>query len=233
MAAGLKRYFTGAPCPKGHVAERRAHNGECIECSLVSNRKRKAEWRAENPDEDRARSAAWRAANPEKKKACEEAWRAANNDKVNANKAKWREKNREKIRADSVERYAANVEKERARSASFRAENPEKRREITAAYRAANPDANRIASNVRRARKREAGGHHTAEDIRRIHDAQKGRCACCRVKVGKSYHIDHIQPLALGGNNWPANLQLLCATCNLKKGARDPLDFSREQGLLL
>lgn len=33
--------------------------------------------------------------------------------------------------------------------------------------------------------------------------------------------IDHIQPLRLGGTNNPSNLQVLCTTCNLRKGSHD------------
>jgi len=35
------------------------------------------------------------------------------------------------------------------------------------------------------------------------------------------HHIDHIVPLAKGGNNDEDNLQALCAPCNLAKGAQD------------
>lgn len=31
-AAKAVRYFTGAPCPHGHVAERYTLNGYCVEC---------------------------------------------------------------------------------------------------------------------------------------------------------------------------------------------------------
>ena len=34
------------------------------------------------------------------------------------------------------------------------------------------------------------------------------------------YHVDHIRALADGGANDRTNLQLLCPTCNIKKGAR-------------
>lgn len=30
--AGQTRYFTGIPCPKGHVAERMTNGGHCVEC---------------------------------------------------------------------------------------------------------------------------------------------------------------------------------------------------------
>lgn len=31
-ATGAKRYFTGLPCRRGHVAERQTVNGTCVEC---------------------------------------------------------------------------------------------------------------------------------------------------------------------------------------------------------
>ena len=37
-------------------------------------------------------------------------------------------------------------------------------------------------------------------------------------------HIDHIHPIAAGGTNAPDNLQLLCARCNSRKGAR-PFEY--------
>jgi hypothetical protein len=40
-AAGRTFYFTGKPCKRGHVAERYAHNGECVVCSRL----RAARWR--------------------------------------------------------------------------------------------------------------------------------------------------------------------------------------------
>jgi 5-methylcytosine-specific restriction endonuclease McrA len=39
--------------------------------------------------------------------------------------------------------------------------------------------------------------------------------------------------MARGGSNWPSNLQLLCKSCNLSKGARDAEEFMREKGFLL
>lgn len=46
------------------------------------------------------------------------------------------------------------------------------------------------------------------------------RCAACGVRAdeGARLHIDHIVPVAAGGSNDRANLQLLCADCNIGKG---------------
>ncbi len=39
-AVGLKRYFTGKPCPKGHVAERYTDKGSCLACLRLHIRDR-------------------------------------------------------------------------------------------------------------------------------------------------------------------------------------------------
>ena len=44
---------------------------------------------------------------------------------------------------------------------------------------------------------------------------RQGSCISCqsRIQAGKSWDIDHVLPLALGGLNAPQNLQLLCKPC--------------------
>ncbi|NMF86436.1 HNH endonuclease signature motif containing protein [Nodosilinea sp. P-1105] len=52
---------------------------------------------------------------------------------------------------------------------------------------------------------------------------EKGKCANCGVDyfsdISITTHIDHIVPLSKGGCNDLVNLQILCETCNTKKGA--------------
>lgn len=38
--------------------------------------------------------------------------------------------------------------------------------------------------------------------------------------------VDHVVPLIKGGGNGPENIVVACATCNLKKGAKLPHEFS-------
>jgi 5-methylcytosine-specific restriction endonuclease McrA len=45
-----------------------------------------------------------------------------------------------------------------------------------------------------------------------------GRCVRCGAE--ERLHIDHIVPFSKGGPTTLANLQTLCQTCNLSKGAR-------------
>lgn len=53
----------------------------------------------------------------------------------------------------------------------------------------------------------------------------RGMCVSCKsdlsglLNVWCEHHFDHIVPLASGGLNDVTNVQLLCATCNLKKGS--------------
>ena len=86
----------------------------------------------------------------------------------------------------------------------------------------------------RRARKRDAAGSHTAEDVKRLWEMQKGKCGCCQADLEKAgSHVDHVVPLAGGGSNGVENLQILCPSCNLKKGAKHPIDFMQANGFLL
>lgn len=48
---------------------------------------------------------------------------------------------------------------------------------------------------------------------------ERDGCHCQRCGAEDRLQIDHVTPLAKGGNNDLDNLQLLCATCNARKGA--------------
>ncbi|WP_051324757.1 HNH endonuclease [Candidatus Solirubrobacter pratensis] len=55
-------------------------------------------------------------------------------------------------------------------------------------------------------------------EVRRaVFERDRGRCVECGSNFDIQY--DHVIPVALGGANTVANLQLLCAPCNQTKGA--------------
>lgn len=194
---------------------------------------RQAAWYANNPEKVKAHSKAYYAANSEREKARRAEYRANNPEKVKASLVAWRVKNRKKENATTAAYRANNREKLRAAAAEWRVNNPEENKARQARYRVNNPEKVNAKNRNRHACKKMAEGHHAAEDIQRIHQAQNGKCAYCKVKLGKKYHVDHIVPLAKGGSNWPANLQITCASCNSSKCDRDPIEHARRLGMLL
>ena len=73
------------------------------------------------------------------------------------------------------------------------------------------------------------GKRESALNIRKFTDSQKraayewqdGKCANCgKAFACEEMHGDHKMPWTKGGRTDPANLQLLCRSCNWKKGAK-------------
>lgn len=228
-------------CRKAMAAEHYAKNAE-----LLKERQREAyrenperfkaatdKWRAANKDKVDTTNALYRENNQGKIRAAVNKWRAENNERAREAYREWCRKNPEKAKSKAARARAKNPDRARRSCAEWRAANPEKHRASVAAYQAENPESRRVNEANRRARKKAAGGKHTVADIKRLFRLQRGKCACCHVSIADGYHVDHIQPLALGGSNDKTNLQLLCPTCNTKKSAKHPIDFMQSRGLLL
>lgn len=98
------------------------------------------------------------------------------------------------------------------------------------AYRKKNPHKVREFAQNRQRRK---FGRLPKGTVSKIGEAQRWRCAICRASIKNGYHVDHITPLARGGKHAPANIQLLCEKCNVRKSSRDPIDYMRSLGMLI
>lgn len=145
-------------------------------------------------------------------------WHAANpGANAEGNKA-WRQKNRDK--------YLSGWRR-------WWLQNKQKHYQHCDKWRRANPLAAMAITERRRARKANAEGKFSPSDVHRIQETQGYKCAICPTSIRHKYHVDHIQPLSKGGSNWPRNLQLLCPSCNLSKGSRDPIEFMQSRGCLL
>lgn len=137
---------------------------------------------------------------------------------------------REELREYNRAYHAANKETIHERKRKHRAEHREEYAELRAEraevlnerhrrYRKEHPDRTRASMNKVRAKRVSAPGRYTAEDVLSRYKAQKGCCYWCGDELGQDYQVDHALPLSRGGTNWPENIVISCASCNMKKGA--------------
>ena len=61
-----------------------------------------------------------------------------------------------------------------------------------------------------------------------IIERDRATCYLCGLKcMPHEIHIDHVTPVAKGGDNHPTNLRVTCRTCNLRKSDSMPDDPPR------
>jgi 5-methylcytosine-specific restriction endonuclease McrA len=230
-ALGLKRYFTGAPCKRGHIAERATVNSTCCECS---NLKVKAKYHSD-PEAARARQNAYYHGHKERIQETNALSRARNADKIKARKKA--EYARIKDDPEFIRKRDAYTTKakdqKREYDKRYRAENADRLAVIKAAWRAENAGLMRIVKiNYKVRRRAQESSGDSARDIADWENAAKKVCYWCSKKCADEYHIDHYQPLSKGGEHRTSNLVIACPTCNLRKNAKDPLEFAASVGRL-
>lgn len=153
------------------------------------------------------------------------AYYAANKTQIAEKKRAWKEANKEKRRAwieankDSINEkydvyYEANKDTILAKGRAWCKANPE-------------------ALRNKKARRNAVPGEITPGWIPKLLELQRWTCVVCNVDLRFGYHIDHIQPIARGGENTDYNLQALCPKCNLEKSDKDPIEFIQSRGFLI
>lgn len=165
-------------------------------------------------------------------KECERAYNERNKDRVRKRRSAHRAANKDRI----AERYriwaAANREHRNAYNRKYHAKQRAKTKADERAWYVGNTEEINTATRNRRARAFKAEGIHTADDVRRQHKAQRGKCYYCGVKVGKMYHVDHVIPLSRGGSNGPENIVIACQFCNTSKQSKMPHEWGGSNRLL-
>lgn len=167
----------------------------------------------------------------------------ASTDKCKLKQREYKENNADKVRAAvnaaNAAAYATPEGKARLNANADRYKATpgykEKRAEIGRKYQKTEKGilVRRQSTRSYRARKLNAVGSHTEEEVIEILHLQKCKCAICKKSLKKGYHVDHIVALSKGGSDYKDNLQMLCPTCNLKKSAKDPIKFMQSKGYLI
>ena len=162
-------------------------------------------------------SAEWRKNNKERQNELTRIWVLNNKERVREHNKAWRKDNKDKIRDWSRDWYLKNTDKAKASSANWLKNNPDAKRVIVNNYRLKKKSTGKLSNDI----------------SSKLLLLQKNKCACCGKNLRDKYHLDHIIPISRGGKNIDSNIQLLCVTCNLTKGAKHPIDFMRSLGFLI
>lgn len=124
-------------------------------------------------------------------------------------------------RQPTMDRHLANC---RAYHAKRKAEGwkrqvTEKDRERTRRWKQANPERVRALNAKRNAIKKGATVELVEPQV--LWDRDRGVCGICGLRCDPAdFHVDHIVPLASGGEHSYANTHIAHPACNLKKGTR-------------
>ena len=103
---GKKRYFTGKPCKRGHIAERQVANWGCVEC-LRENQRNKLRDDKEYAEKRRGAYRNWWNNNKEAARNSAKRWRNNNLDATRARAQDWKKKNPNRNKEHSMKRHAA------------------------------------------------------------------------------------------------------------------------------
>lgn len=239
-AQGLKTFFTGNPCPRGHFSPRRVINYSCVACNTEKTTERYRALPRNHPTvlKIRERARAWAVEHPERARQRLKDWTEAHKEYLREYRAKHREKENERRRlavAKDPDYYRRKYNKRKddpeyrrkakERSRKYRIEHPEKAMAAVLKWMKEHPEAMRDIRRTRAIRER-AAGEISVADLREV--KARGKCQACG-NVHPHMEVDHIVPVSRGGMNHLSNLQLLCRPCNRSKWAHDNDEWLKSQ----
>jgi len=106
---GLKTYFTGIPCKRGGIAERRV-NGDCLcDACIVFANQLKANWAINNRSKHLASKKNWSEKNKKRQAQTKTIWVKENLEKVAEVRKKWVNSNKDKLQSYRRNRRASKI----------------------------------------------------------------------------------------------------------------------------
>jgi len=192
---GLKQYYTGIHCVRGHLAPRCTFDGTCTKCKKLKKRS------VRNKDPEKAK---------EKDRIQARRYRLKNRLSVNAIARKSYIKNKDR----RLENGRAYIKNNIAKVMAYREKNRERNKERSRAYAKAHPEKRSAQQSAREARKLKATPSWS--DMTLISDMYAEA-------IYHQLQVDHIVPLRskhVCGLHVEHNLQLLPPKENSSKGNR-------------
>lgn len=198
--------------------DRTKNDGKTSSCKSCATL-RVLKWAEDNMEKVSKNKRAYYDRNTSKVKESAKVWRIENPEANKKSVEKYQTKNRQKLNDRAKTHYQNN----RERLLQYHNEYRNKNRELCKVRVRNSQKKNplRLRINKYKRRIREGDGRVTVKRINALLVIQEGNCVYCRIELVK-FHVDHIVPLAKGGTNTDDNIQLLCPTCNRKKGSKYP-----------
>lgn len=201
LEQGLPRFFTGEPCSRGHIAERRTLKNDCLECRNIDSKKHN------NDNKERIL---------ERKKI----YRENNVEKIRQEKRIYYERHKSVLNKRKRIRSEADVLRRREYARVRREINLDLYRERDSKYKRNNPDVVKANKLKRRAIKIQRVPSWSSE-FDRLVEIEASDLMRLRTEVtGFPWHVDHMFPLqgeAVSGLHCGLNLQVIPGYLNLKK----------------
>lgn len=157
-------------------------------------------------------------------------WKKANREKVLESQKKYREDNKELLKEKNKQYINENKEKRAETTKKYREKNKEKVLEYNREYRLTHKEeihqyylsrkgdedykeVSRAAVRNRRARRNYIEGKITKKEWLDLLEKYGNKCLKCG-RTDVKLELDHVIPLALGGEHSINNAQPLCRSCN-------------------
>ena len=149
---------------------------------------------------------------------------AENRESILERTSKYYAENRDRYAEWKARHYTENRESCLVYATRYYAKNKDKIAKRQSDYLKRNPDKITQYNHRRRARKANAKGSHTAEQLKARFDYHGNKCVYCNST--DNLHADHQIPLSRGGTNFASNMVPACASCNCSKNDKTPIEFA-------